>query len=86
MENILPVSDMRFYNKALSSIDEGNQVILTKNGRPKYVVADYTEWTKMNATIELFTELQKGVQSFETETPLTLDQLKSRTASKAHDE
>lgn len=85
MENILPVSDMRFYNKALSNIAEGDQVILTKNGRPKYVVTDYAEWTKMNATIELFTELQKGVQSFESETPLSLEQLKSRMATKKHD-
>ena len=82
METMVPVSDLRFYDRALHDVGEGQHVILTKNGKPKYVITDYNEWKKMNATIELFTALQKGVQSFESEPTLSLDQLKSRMADR----
>lgn len=75
MEHILPVSDLRFYNQSLSPVHEGSQVILTKNGRSKYVVADFEEWTKMKATLQLFSEIQKGVQSMENEPIMTIDEL-----------
>ena len=41
MENIVPVSDMRSYNQTLANVKVGQEVILTKNGRAKYVVSDY---------------------------------------------
>jgi uncharacterized membrane protein len=75
MENTMPVSDLRFYNQTLSSVEMGNQVILTKNGRSKYVVADIDEWNKMKATIQLFGEIQKGVLSMQNEEPMTIDEL-----------
>ena len=44
MENIAPISDLRNYNQTLQSVADGQHVVLTKNGRPKYVVADYEEF------------------------------------------
>ena len=85
MENIAPVSDLRNYNQTLQNVVDGQHVVLTKNGRPKYVVADYDEFERMHATIELFTELQKGVRSFEEEAPLSLAQLKERMKAKSYE-
>ena len=85
MENIAPVSDLRNYNQTLQSVADGQYVVLTKNGRPKYVVADYEEFEKMHATIELFTELQKGVRSFDEEAPLSLEQLKANMKAKSYE-
>ena len=70
--NILPVSDLRNYNSVLNEVDVGSQVILTKNGRAKYTVVDYSEFEKMKATFELFSELNKGIVSLETEETYTL--------------
>lgn len=77
MDNIVPVSDLRSYNQTLSEVQEGQHVVLTKNGYAKYVVTDFEEWQKMKATIDLFSELQKGVQSYKIESALSLDDLKS---------
>lgn len=65
--NIVPVSDLREYNKALEVVDIGSPVILTKNGRAKYTVVDFEEFKKMSAVFELFEELNKGIISLETE-------------------
>ncbi|MFD1902603.1 prevent-host-death protein [Enterococcus termitis] len=77
MENILPVSDLRFYNQTLNDVKDGQHVVLTKNGRAKYVVSDFAEWQKMNATLELFSEVQKGVTSHMTEKSMSLDEFKT---------
>ena len=38
MPIIKPVSDLRNYNEVLRSVDIGQPVFLTKNGRGKYAV------------------------------------------------
>lgn len=85
MENIVPVSDMRSYNQTLADVKPGQEVILTKNGRAKYVVVDYEEYQKMKATLSLFAELQKGTDSLETEESLTIDQLRNRVRPQRND-
>lgn len=82
MENIVPVSDMRSYNQTLANVKAGQEVILTKNGRAKYVVSDYEEYQKMKATLTLFEELHKGKQALKDDGPLSLDQLKARMNEK----
>ena len=52
MENIIPVSDMRFYNQSLSDVTEGAPVILTKNGTAKYAVVDINEWREIQAKLK----------------------------------
>ncbi|AYW46594.1 type II toxin-antitoxin system Phd/YefM family antitoxin [Tetragenococcus koreensis] len=79
MDHVVPVSELRSYNQMLSEVQEGPHVVLTKNGYAKYVVTDYEEWQKMKATIDLFSELQNGVQSHKVEPSLSLDELKSHT-------
>ena len=63
MPAIKPVSDLRNYNEALRSVDIGQPVFLTKNGRGRYVVLDLEEYEKTQATIKLMTELSIGEQS-----------------------
>ncbi|MDT2600026.1 type II toxin-antitoxin system prevent-host-death family antitoxin [Enterococcus hulanensis] len=82
MENIVPVSDMRSYNQALANVEAGHEVILTKNGRAKYVVSDFEEYQKMKATLTLFEELHKGKQALKDEGAISLNELKARMNEK----
>lgn len=82
METIVPVSDMRSYNQTLANVKAGQEVILTKNGRAKYVVSDYEEFKKMKATLRLFEEIHTGVQSLKEEGGLSLEELKGRMNEK----
>lgn len=63
MPNIKPVSDLRNYTDVLRDVDNGEPVFLTKNGRGRYVIIDMSEYEKMNATLKLLSELEKGEQS-----------------------
>lgn len=82
MENIVPVSDMRSYNQTLANVEAGHEVILTKNGRAKYVVSDFEEYQKMKATLTLFEELYKGKQALKDEGAISIEQLKARMNEK----
>jgi len=44
MSYTAPVSTLTNYNKVLSKVDEGQEVILTKNGISKYAVVDIDAW------------------------------------------
>jgi prevent-host-death family protein len=63
MPTIKPVSDLRNYNEVLRSVDIGQPVFLTKNGRGRYAVLDMREYEKTQATIKLMSDLSKGEQS-----------------------
>ena len=76
MENIIPVSDMRFYNQSLSDVVEGSPVILTKNGVAKYAVVAINEWREIQAKLILFEELQKGYQSLKNEKNVKRDEFR----------
>ncbi|MDQ0221543.1 prevent-host-death protein [Streptococcus moroccensis] len=78
MENIVPVSDMRYYNQTLSDVSVGSQVILTRNGKAEYVVVDIEEWRHTKATLRLFEELQKGYRSLANEKTYSPDELAER--------
>jgi len=40
----MPVSSLTNYNAVLSEVDEGKEVVLTKNGHSKYAVVDVEAW------------------------------------------
>ena len=63
MPSIKPVSDLRNYTDVLRDVDNGEPVFLTKNGRGRYVIIEMEEYEKINATLKLFSELEKGEQS-----------------------
>jgi len=63
MPSIMPVSDLRNYNNVLRTIDVGQPVFLTKNGRGRYAILDMREYEKIQATIKLLGKLEKGEKS-----------------------
>ena len=63
MPSIKPVSDLRNYTDVLRDVDSGEPVFLTKNGRGRYVIIDIDEYEKINATLKLMSELEKGERS-----------------------
>jgi len=74
MTNIIPISDLKNYGEVLRKCENGDTVYLTKNGRGRYVVQSLEEFEKQKATIQLLTELAKGVDSLRKDGGLTLDE------------
>ena len=78
MATILPVSDLRNYNKVLENITEGNPVYLTVNGRGRYIIrdiADENEYEKMRSMLILMCELAKGRRSSIEEERRTIEEV-----------
>ena len=75
MPNIVPVSDLRNYNKVLRNIDVGQPVFLTKNGRGRYAILDMDEYEKTQAKIRLMSELAKGEKSGRENGWLNIDEI-----------
>jgi len=77
MPNIMPVSDLRNYNNVLRSIDVGQPVFLTKNGRGRYAILDMREYETTQATISLLSELEKGEKSGREKGWLSADEIEA---------
>jgi prevent-host-death family protein len=63
LPNIKPISDLTNYSEVLLSVNIGQPLFLTKNGRECYAVLDIRDYEEMQATIKLMAELSKGEQS-----------------------
>lgn len=63
MPTTRPVSDLRNYDEVLRDVKNGEPVFLTRNGKPRYVILDMEEYEKINATLRLMSELEKGERS-----------------------
>mgnify|MGYP001069246067 FL=1 len=86
MPNIKPISDLRNYTEVLHDVEEGSPVFLTKNGRGKYAIVDLREYEKLQATIKLMVELEKGRRSGEKEGWLTVDEVRAHFRERAKNE
>ncbi len=58
-----PVSDLKNYCDVLQEIERGNTVFLAEDAKNRYVIMDITEYERLNATLKLLSELEKGEQS-----------------------
>ncbi len=77
MLNIKPISDLRNYNEVLSDCENGEPVILTKNGRGKYVIVDIEEYQKQQAMIKLLIKLAEAESTVKSgDEWMTLDEVK----------
>ena len=76
MPNIRPISDLRNYNEVLRDVAVGAPVFLTKNGRGRYAVLDIQDYEKIQATLRLMGELDKGRKSGETEGWLSSEEMR----------
>jgi prevent-host-death family protein len=71
MAHTAAISSLTNYTKVLSKVDEGNEVILTKNGTSKYAVVSIDEWNYTQAMLrflmdmrEVDTEMRNGGNSY----------------------
>lgn len=78
MPNIKPISDLRNYSDALNDVNAGVPVFLTKNGRGRYAIMDIDDYEKMQASLRLLSELNKGRRSGEENGWLTFEEMKSQ--------
>ncbi|MCL2426252.1 MAG: type II toxin-antitoxin system Phd/YefM family antitoxin [Oscillospiraceae bacterium] len=62
---IVPVSDLRNYNKVLKQVSYGNEVALTKNGKAQYAIVDIEELERLRAERWLMSELRKSEMDIE---------------------
>ena len=53
-----PISALTNYNKVLSAVDEGNEVILTKNGAAKYIVVDADAWQYSKSMLRFLADMR----------------------------
>ena len=80
MATILPVSDLRNYNKVLENITDGNPVYLTVNGRGKYIIYDINfeeEYEQMKAMLDLLLNLREGNLSGEKDGCISLEDVRN---------
>ena len=88
MTNIQPVSELRNYTALLDTVNPGEPVYLTKNGRGTYVVlhiADQQENEKMKAALQFMCEMNRGVQAGEEEGWLSIDQIREHLKERRHE-
>ena len=76
MPQIRPITDLRNYNEVLRDVAVGAPVFLTKNGRGRYAVLDIQDYEKIQATLRLMGELDKGRKSGETEGWLSSEEMR----------
>jgi hypothetical protein len=57
---IVPVSNLRDYNKVLSKVSYGNEVTLVRNGKAEFAIIDIEELERIRAEIWLISELRKS--------------------------
>ncbi len=78
MPNIKPVSDLRNYGDVLRDVTVGAPVFLTKNGHGRYALLDMHDYERMQSTLELMSEIEKGRKSGEEKGWLEMDAVEAR--------
>lgn len=86
MPNIKPISDLRNYTEVLRDVDVGAPVFLTRNGRGKYAILDMADYEKLQASIWLMNELEKGRRSGEEKGWLTIEEVEAHFHEKTQNE
>ena len=90
MPQIVPVSDFRADVKSVAQYtDDGEEVVLTQSGRPRWAMVDYDEWNaasreqeRMVARSILETEAREAVGELRT---LSADEWRERRAQRRAD-
>lgn len=86
MPNIKPISDLRNYTEVLRDVDMGAPVFLTRNGRGKYAILDMADYEKLQASIWLMNELEKGRRSGKKKGWLTIEEVEAHFHEKTQNE
>jgi prevent-host-death family protein len=64
MEITQPSAILRHYNKVIDEIQDGEPIVLTKNGVGKAVMVNIDEWQRNQAEIWLLTALNRAEHDF----------------------
>lgn len=83
MPAIMPVSTLRSYNEVLDGVRPGSPVFLTKNGHGRYAILDMEDYDRLTAERALFTELERGRLSGESEGWTSAADVRSRFEGRA---
>ena len=79
MQNIMPISDLRDYNKVLKHCANGEPVFLTKNGRGAFVLIDIKEYEFERQATKLIMRLAKSeARVAGGERAMTIDELETK--------
>lgn len=85
MPAIMPVSTLRSYTEVLEGVRPGSPVFLTKNGHGRYAILDMTDYDRMVAEQALFSELQRGRMSGESEGWARTSDVRARFSGRTSD-
>ena len=53
-----PISALTNYNKVLSAVDEGNEVVLEKNGVAKYIIVNVDIWQYSKSMLRFLADMR----------------------------
>jgi prevent-host-death family protein len=85
MPAIMPVSTLRSYTEVLESVRPGSPVFLTKNGHGRYAILDMDDYDRLVAEQTLFSELQRGRMSGESEGWVAASDVRARFSGGSSD-
>lgn len=85
MPAIMPVSTLRSYTEVLEGVRPGSPVFLTKNGHGRYAILDMDDYDRLVAEQTLFSELQRGRMSGESEGWVSASDVRARFSGRSSD-
>ncbi len=85
MPAIKPVSTLRSYTEVLEGVRPGSPVFLTKNGHGRYAILDMDDYDRLVAEQTLFSELQRGRMSGESEGWVAASDVRARFSGGSSD-
>ena len=85
MPAIMPVSKLRSYTEVLDDVRPGSPVFLTKNGHGQYAILDMEDYDRLMAERALFSELERGRMSGESEGWVSSADVHAHFERQAHD-
>lgn len=85
MPAIMPVSTLRSYTEVLEGVRPGSPVFLTKNGHGRYAILDMDDYDRLVAEQTLFSELQRGRTSGESEGWVAASDVRARFSGGSSD-
>ncbi|QPC45531.1 type II toxin-antitoxin system Phd/YefM family antitoxin [Mangrovibacillus cuniculi] len=63
MKNFKPITELRNYKEILEQVKDNAPVYLTREGKSEYAIVKVEDLEKLQSTITLLSEIEKGEQS-----------------------
>lgn len=85
MPAIMPVSALRSHAEVLDDVRPGSPVFLTKSGHRRYAILDMAGYDRLVAERTLFSELERGRMSGESEGWVSPSEARARFEDRVRD-